>query len=306
MTPLKIAILSRQETLYSTQRLYKAATKRGHYVKIIDAIKCYMNINSKKAEVHYSKGEVLEKFDAIVPRIGASITFYATAVLRQFETMGTYSLNQSLAITRARDKLRAHQLLSRKGIGMPITGFAHSPSNAKDLIEMVGSAPLIIKLLQGTQGKGVVLAETYKMAESLIDAFRDLNAFFLVQEFIKEAKGADIRCFVIGDKVVASMERKANAGDFRSNIHRGGTAKLVKISPEERQTAIKAAKIIGLDVAGVDIVRSKRGPLVLEVNSSPGLQGIESATNKDIADMIISYIEKKAKNFNSNKLVTTG
>jgi ribosomal protein S6--L-glutamate ligase len=303
MVKLKIAILSRQSNLYSTRRLAEAAVKRGHEVKIIDALKCYMNINSKKPEVHL-KGEVVEKFDVIIPRIGASITFYATAVLRQFESMGTYSLNQSLAITRARDKLRAHQLLSRKGIGMPITGFAHSSINTKDLISMVGGSPLIIKLLEGTQGKGVILANNNGIAENIINAFRDLHAFFLVQEFIKEAKGTDIRCFVIGDKVVASMARKAREGDFRANIHMGGTAKLVKISPEERKMAVKAAKIIGLDVAGVDIVRSKRGPLVLEVNSSPGLKGIEETTEKDIANMIIEFSEKNTKK--TKKLVTTG
>lgn len=289
---INIAILSRQTNLYSTKRLIEAAEARGHKVRVIDALKCYININNKNPDVHYRKGEILEKFDAVIPRIGASITFYGTAVLRQFETMGTYSLNPSIAITRARDKLRAHQVLAKNKIGMPTTGFAHSPINTHDLIEMVGGAPLIIKLLEGTQGKGVVLAETDKMAENIIDAFRDLDAFFLVQEYIKEAKGADIRCIVIGDKVVASMQRTAQNGDFRSNIHRGGTAKQVKISPEERKTAVAAAKLIGLEVAGVDIIRSNRGPLVLEVNSSPGLRGIETATGLDIAGMIVQHIEK--------------
>lgn len=297
---MKLAILSRNSRLYSTYRLYEAAIRRGHKVRVIDSLKCYMNINPDKSEVHYKQGEILENFDAIIPRIGASITFYATAVLRQFESMGTYSVNQSIAITRARDKLRAHQLLGRKGIGMPITGFAHSPSNTKDLIKMVGGAPLVIKLLEGTQGKGVLLAENARMAETLIEAFRDLQAFFLVQEFIKEAKGTDIRCFVIGDKVVAAMTRKAQSGDFRANIHRGGTAEMVKITPTERRMAVQAAKIIGLNVAGVDLVRSNRGPLVLEVNSSPGLKGIEAASGLNIAEMIIKYLENNAKPLNGN------
>ena len=292
---MKIAILSRNPKLYSTNRLAEAIVKKGHEVMVVDPMKCYMSINSSKPQVHYEHGQVLEEFDAIIPRIGASVTFYGTAVLRQFEMQRTYSINQSVAITRARDKLRAHQLLSRKGIGMPITGFAHFPQNTKDLINLVGGAPLIIKLLEGTQGKGVVLAETSKVAENLIEAFSGLDAFFLVQEFIKEAGGCDIRCFVIGDKVVAAMERKAKAGEFRSNIHQGGTAKVVKITPLERKTAIQAAKVMGLNVAGVDIVRSKRGPLVLEVNSSPGLKGIEAATHMDIASLVIEFIEKHAK-----------
>ncbi len=292
---MRIVILSRHSRLYSTRRLVEAGRKRGHEVVIADALKCYMNINSHKPEIHYKEGYILEKFDAVIPRIGASITFYGTAVLRQFEMQGTYAVNQSLGITRARDKLRAHQLLSRKGIGMPITGFAHSPQNSKDLIKMVGGAPLVIKLLEGTQGVGVVLAETVKAASSLIEAFRGLDAFFLVQEYIKESNGADIRCFVIGDKVVAAMERQSSSNDFRSNIHRGGTAKVVKITPQERKTAVQAAKIVGLNIAGVDIVRSKRGPLVLEVNSSPGLKGIEGASGLDIAEMIIKYIEKNLK-----------
>ncbi len=298
---MKIAILSRNTRLYSTKRLVEAATKRGHEVRVVDPIKCYMNINSKQPEVHYKNGEILNKFDAVIPRVGASVTFYGTAVLRQFEMLGTYSLNESIAITRSRDKLRAHQLFSRKGIGMPTTGFAHSPSNTKDLIQLVGGAPLIIKLLEGTQGKGVILADTAKAAESLVEAFRGLDAFFLVQEFIKEAKGSDIRCFVVGDKVVAAMERTAQTGDFRSNIHRGGTAKLIKITPTERKTAILAAKVMGLNVAGVDIVRSKRGPLVLEVNSSPGLKGIESTTKVDVAGLIIEFLEKNYKNEKKSK-----
>lgn len=253
-----------------------------------------MDINPIRPGVHY-KGEPLGPFDAIIPRIGASITFYGTAVVRQFEMMGVFSLNESVAISRSRDKLRSLQLLARKGIGLPVSGFAYSPDDTQDLIQMVGGAPLVIKLLEGTQGKGVVLAETDKAAESVIDAFRNLNAYFLTQEFIKEANGADIRCFVIGDKVVASMMRQAQEGEFRSNLHRGGTAKLVKITPEERSTAVRSARIMGLNVAGVDILRSNHGPVVLEVNSSPGLEGIERATGKDIAGMIIAYIEKHAK-----------
>jgi ribosomal protein S6--L-glutamate ligase len=220
------------------------------------------------------------------------VTFYGSAVVRQFEMMGTFSLNESVAISRSRDKLRSLQLLSRKGIGLPVTGFANSPDDTYDLLQLVGGAPVVVKLLEGTQGKGVVLAETRKAAESVVEAFRGLNANFLVQEFIKEAGGADIRCFVIGDKVVASMKRQAQEGEFRSNLHRGGSSKLIKITPEERSTAVRSAKIMGLNVAGVDILRSNHGPVVIEVNSSPGLEGIETATGKDIAGQIISYIEK--------------
>ena len=253
-----------------------------------------MNIASSKPEIHY-KGDNLVSFDAVVPRIGASITFYGTAVLRQFEMMGVFPLNESVAITRARDKLRSLQLLSRKGIGLPITGFAHSPDDVDDLIKMVGGAPLVIKLLEGTQGIGVVLAETRKAAESVIEAFFGLRVNIMVQEFIKEAGGADIRCFVIGERVVAAMKRQAQEGEFRSNLHRGGTASLIKLTPQERATAVNAAKVMGLNVAGVDILRSDRGPLVMEVNSSPGLEGIETATGKDVAGMVIEFIEKNAK-----------
>ncbi|MCZ4294429.1 30S ribosomal protein S6--L-glutamate ligase [Vibrio sinaloensis] len=290
---MKIGILSRNSTLYSTKRLIEAAKIRGHEVKVIDALRCYMNINSDKPEIHF-KGEELSGFDAIVPRIGASVTFYGTAVLRQFEMMGVYPVNESVAITRSRDKLRSMQLLSRKGIGMPITGFASKPDDVKDLLDMVGGAPVVIKLLEGTQGIGVVLAETRKAAESVIEAFMGLKANIMVQEYIKEAGGADIRCFVIGDKVIASMKRQGAEGEFRSNLHRGGSASLVKITPTERRTAVAAAKIMGLNVAGVDLLRSDRGPLVMEVNSSPGLEGIETATGKDIAGMIVEFIEKNA------------
>ena len=291
---MKIAILSRNKKLYSTRRLVEACEQRGHEVRVIDTLRCYMNITSEKPELHF-RGENLQDYDAVIPRIGASITFYGTAVLRQFEMMGVFPANESVAITRARDKLRSMQLLSRDGVGMPKTGYAHSPDDVQDLIKMVGGAPLVIKLLEGTQGIGVVLAETRKAAESVIEAFMGLKANILIQEFIKEAGGADIRCFVIGGKVVAAMMRQAPEGEFRSNLHRGGTATLVKLTPRERATAVKAAKVMGLNVAGVDILRSERGPLVMEVNSSPGLEGIESATGKDVAGMIIEFLEKNAK-----------
>jgi len=291
---MKIGILSRNRNLYSTKRLVEAASERGHEVKVINHLRCYMNIASFKPSIHYN-GEMLEGFDAIIPRIGASVTFYGAAVVRQFEMMGVYCLNESVAISRSRDKLRSLQLLSRKGIGLPVTGFAHSPDDTDDLLQLVGGAPLVVKLLEGTQGKGIVLAETRKAAESVVEAFRGLNANFLVQEFVKEAGGADIRCFVIGEKVVAAMMRQAEEGEFRSNLHRGGTAQLVKITPEERSTAVRSAKIMGLNVAGVDILRSNHGPVVMEVNSSPGLEGIETSTKKDVAGMVIEYIEKNAK-----------
>ncbi|HSW15009.1 MAG TPA: 30S ribosomal protein S6--L-glutamate ligase [Solimonas sp.] len=291
---MKIAILSRNRRLYSTSRLIEAAEKRGHDVCVIDVLRCYMNIVPHSPEIHY-RGVKLQGYDAVIPRIGASVTFYGTAVVRQFEMMDVYCLNESVAITRARDKLRALQLLARKGIGMPRTGFAHSPDDTHDLIGLVGGAPMVIKLIEGTQGQGVVLAETDKAAESVIDAFRGLDAYFLAQEFIEEAKGSDIRCFVIGGKVVAAMMRTARPGEFRSNLHRGGTAVAVKITPEERSTAVRAAKIMGLNVAGVDILRSNHGPVVMEVNSSPGLEGIENATGVDIAEQVIEFVEKNAR-----------
>lgn len=291
---MKIGILSRNPKLYSTQRLVEAAEARGHEVHVLDVLRCYMNITSMKPEVHY-KGENLAGFDAVIPRIGASVTFYGTAVLRQFEMMGVYPLNESVAISRSRDKLRALQLLSRKGIGLPVTGFAHRPDDVDDLIKMVGGAPLVIKLLEGTQGIGVVLAETQAAAESVIEAFMGMKANILVQEFIKEAGGADIRCFVIGDKVVAAMKRQGKEGEFRSNLHRGGSANLIRITPAERATAVRAAKTMGLNVCGVDLLRSNHGPVVMEVNSSPGLEGIETATSKDIATQIIEFTEKNAK-----------
>lgn len=290
---MKIAILSRNKNLYSTRRLKDTAEQRGHSVWVIDPLSCYMNINMQHSSIHV-RGEELPDFDAVIPRIGASVTFYGTAVLRQFEMMGVYPLNESVAISRSRDKLRSMQLLSRKNVGLPITGFANKPSDIPDLIDMVGGAPLVIKLLEGTQGIGVVLAETRKAAQSVLEAFMGLKSNIMVQEYIKEAGGADIRCFVIGDKVIAAMKRQALAGEFRSNLHRGGTASLIKLTPAERLTAVTAAKLIGLNVAGVDILRSNHGPVVMEVNSSPGLGGIENATGKDLAANIIEFIEKNA------------
>ncbi|MEJ2297494.1 MAG: 30S ribosomal protein S6--L-glutamate ligase [Woeseiaceae bacterium] len=291
---MKIAILSTNRNLYSTRRLLEAGEERGHETVVVNHKRCYMNIVSHKPEIHYN-GKVIKGVDAIIPRIGASVSFYGAAVVRQFEMMGVYSLNESVAITRSRDKLRALQLLSRKGIGLPVTGFANSPDDTEDLLQLVGGAPVVIKLLEGTQGVGVVLAETKKAASSVIEAFRGLKANFMVQEFIAEAGGADLRCFVIGDKVVAAIQRKAKEGEFRSNLHRGGTASLVKISPEERLTAVRSARAMGLNVAGVDLLRSNHGPVVMEVNSSPGLEGIEKATDKDVAGMIIGFIEKNAR-----------
>ena len=291
---MNIAILSRKAQLYSTRRLVEAARERGHEVHVIDPLRCYMTIASQRPTIHY-KGEELDGFDAVIPRIGASITFYGTAVVRQFEMMNVYSVNESVAISRSRDKLRSLQLLARKGIGLPVTGFAHSTKYTRDLIEQVGGSPLVVKLLEGTQGIGVVLAETQKAAESVIEAFRGLKANILVQEFIREAGGADIRCFVIGEKVVAAMMRQGGEGEFRSNLHRGGISSVVKLTPEERSTAVRSARIMGLNVAGVDILRSNHGPVVMEVNSSPGLEGIEAATGKDVAGTIVQFIEKQAR-----------
>jgi ribosomal protein S6--L-glutamate ligase len=288
---MKIGILSRNPKIYSTHRLVKAAISRGHKVKVINPLRCYMNITSSRPMVHY-RDERLDDLQVIIPRIGASITHYGSAVLRQFEMMGVFSLNESTSITRSRDKLRCLQILSRSGIGLPVTSYAHSTKMTEKLIKMVGGAPCVIKLLEGTQGKGVILADTHKGAESIIDGFRQMKAHFLVQEFIKESDGCDIRAFVIGDKVVASMMRKAKEGEFRSNLHRGGSAVAVEISQQEAFAAVNAARALGLNVAGVDLLRSSRGPLVLEVNSSPGLQGIETSTGLDIASLIIEYIEQ--------------
>ena len=294
---MRIGILSRSKNIYSTKRLVEAARERGHNVDVVDVLKCYMNITANKPTVFYKVGENKQmlEFDAVIPRIGASVTTYGTAVLRQFEVGGVYSVNESVAIARSRDKLRSHQLLARKGVGMPITGYAHGADATDDLIGFVGGAPLIVKVVQSTHGSGVVLAETNKAAESVINAFRGLNADILVQEFIKEAGGADIRCFVIGDKVIAAMKRQAKEGEYRSNLHEGGVATVVKLSPAERALAVRAASVIGLDVAGVDIIRSAHGPLVLEVNSSPGLEGIEKATGKNVAGAIIEYLEKDSE-----------
>lgn len=291
---MKIAILSRDGSLYSCKRLKEVGEARGHEIEVIDPHSCYMNINCAAPSVHY-RGRQLEKYQAVIPRIGPATNFYGTAVLRQFEMLGSYPLNESVAITRARDKLRSMQILAREGIDLPITGFAHSPDDTADLIALVGGAPLVVKLVEGTQGIGVVLAETHQAAESVIDAFRGLNAHILVQEYIREANGCDIRLLVIGKKVVAAIERQAKPGEFRSNLHRGGIARKVNITAQERDIAIRAAMALGLDVAGVDILRAERGPLVMEVNASPGLEGIEGITGLDIAGLMIDYIEQRAK-----------
>ena len=288
---MKIALLSRNKDLYSSKRIIEAAMRRGHEVDVIDYLRCYMNITSKKPTIIY-QGRELSDIDAVIPRIGASYTFYGTAIVRQFETMGKYSVNGSVAISRSRDKLRSLQILAKRGIGLPITGFAHSPKDVAGVINVVGGAPLVIKILEGTQGIGVVLAETKKASESVIEAFRGLDVNILVQEYIEESKGADVRCFVVGDKVAAAMIRKAKDGEFRANIHRGGRAEKIKITPEERRMAVQATKEMGLSVAGVDLLRSKKGPLVIEINSSPGLEGVEKATGIDVADAIIEFIER--------------
>ena len=292
---MKIAILATNPRLYSHQRLVAAGVEAGHDVRIVNPLFCYMNVAASSPTVHYKGGELLPHFDAVIPRIGASNTFYGTAVLRHMEMMGIYVLNESIAIARSRDKFRSLQLLARKGIAMPLTGFAQSPDNTEDLIRMVGGAPLVIKLLEGTQGKGVVLADSHQSAVSIINAFKGMHANILVQEYIEESRGKDIRCFVIGDKVVAAIKRQAKDGEFRANVHQGGKALKVKLSPQERAIAIAAAKTMGLKVAGVDLVRSHHGPLVLEINSSPGLEGIETTTHVNIAGKIIQYIEKHAK-----------
>jgi ribosomal protein S6--L-glutamate ligase len=288
---VKIAILSRNPSLFSTARLKEAGEARGHTVRVIDYLRCYMNITSHRPQVIF-QGKELEGFDAVIPRIGATHTFYGTAVVRQFEMMRVFTVNDSQAISRSRDKLRALQLLARNGIGLPVTGFAHSTKDIDGLLETVGGPPVIVKLIEGTQGKGVVLAETRKAAESVITAFRQLEANILVQEYIKEARGADIRAFVVGGRVVASMLRQGPPGEFRSNLHRGGTAERIRLTPEERSTAVRAAKTMGLNVAGVDLLRSNHGPVVMEVNSSPGLEGIEAATGVDVGGKIVEFIEK--------------
>ena len=291
---MKIAMMTRNPALYSHQRLKEAAEARGHELDFVNTLRCSMNIASRRPEIYYD-GQKLPRYDAVIPRIGASVTFYGLAVLRQFEMQGVYPLNESVAIGRSRDKLRSMQLLARDGIGLPVTTFAHDPKQTEEVVKLAGGAPLVIKLLEGTQGIGVVLADTDRSAKSVIEAFRGAGVNILVQEFIKEAGGTDIRAIVVGGKVVAAMQRTGAEGEFRSNLHRGGSAKPIKISPEERSTAIRAAKSMGLNVCGVDMLRSNHGPVVMEVNSSPGLEGLEQATGKDIAGMIIEFIEKNAK-----------
>jgi len=287
---MKILILSRNKNLYSTRRIFNAGINRGHEVRVVDYLRCYMNITSRKPTVYYG-GESLEKADAVIPRIGASQTFYGTAVVRQFETMGSYCVNSSEAITASRDKLKSLQILAQDGINMPITGFASHTMDIEGVIEKVGSVPLVMKLLQGTQGQGIVLAETRKAAESVMSAFRQLEADILVQEFIKESSGTDIRALVVGDNVVAAMRRIAPEGEFRSNVHRGGRTEQIILNQEEEKIAVEAASVLGLRIAGVDLMRSKRGPLVLEVNSSPGLEGIEASSGVDVAGNIVRFIE---------------
>ncbi|CAK0750483.1 ribosomal protein S6 modification protein [Gammaproteobacteria bacterium] len=289
---MKIALLSRRPELYSTRRLVEVAQTRGHEIQVVDTLRCYMNVSVGPPLVHY-QGEGLKDFDAVIPRIGTSITAYGTAVVRQFERMGVYSLNSSAAIALARDKLRTLQTLAEAGIALPQTGFADSQEDVANLITLVGGAPLVVKLLEGTQGIGVVLAETHQAATSVIEAFYGLRANVLVQEFIGEAAGADIRCFVVGGQVIASIKRQATAGDFRSNLHRGGTASPIQITAQERTMAVEATRIIGLDVAGVDLLRSRNGPVVMEVNASPGLEGIETTTNEDVAGTILDYLERR-------------
>ncbi len=299
---MKIAVLSRNSSLYSTTRLVEAARERGHTVRVLDPLRCYMQIAKGRFQLRY-KGKALSGFDAVIPRIGTSSTFYGTAVLRQFELMGARSPNPSDAVLRARDKLRCHQLLAGEGIDLPTTVFGDNPDDTRDLLGMLGPAPHVIKLNEGTQGSGVILAEHNASSRSVIEAFRGLYANFLVQEYIAEAKGADLRCFVVGDEVIAAMRREAAPGDFRSNLHRGGKAQSVTLTDAERDTAVRAAKAVGLGVAGVDILQSTRGPLVLEVNASPGLEGIEAASGVDVASAIISLIEtlKSAKKQSKSK-----
>jgi ribosomal protein S6--L-glutamate ligase len=286
---MKLAILSRNTKLYSTQRLVTAARERGHTVRVLDPLRCYMKIAPGSFNLNY-KGKPLSGIDAVIPRIGASVTRYGTAVLRQLELMGAFTPNSSDAILRARDKLRCHQLLAGEGIGLPATVFGDNPDDTDDLLRLLGKPPHVIKLIEGSQGNGVVLAERLSASRSVIEAFRGLYANFLVQEFIAEAGGADIRCFVVGNEVVAAMHRQAEPGEFRSNLHRGGQASRVRLTGAEKTTALRAAKVLGLEVAGVDLLRSRSGPLVLEVNSSPGLEGIEGATGVDVAGAIVDHV----------------
>ncbi len=291
---MKIAMLARNANLYSHKRIVEAAEERGHEIDVINTLRCYMNIASRRPEIYYN-GEKLEGYDAVIPRIGASVTFYGMAVLRQFEMMGVYPLNESVAIGRSRDKLRSMQLLARDGVGLPVTTFAHDPKQTEEVLALAGGAPLVIKLLEGTQGLGVVLADTDRSAKSVIEAFRATDTNILIQEFIKEAGGTDIRAIVIGGRVIAAMKRTGAEGEFRSNLHRGGSAQLIKLSPEERSTAVRAAKAMGLNACGVDMLRANHGAVVMEVNSSPGLEGVEKATGLDVAGKMIEFIEKNAK-----------
>ena len=291
---MKIAMLARNPNLYSHKRIKEVAESRGHEFQIIDTLRCYMNIASRRPEIYYN-GEKLPKYDAVIPRIGASITNYGLAVLRQFEVGGVFPVNESVAIDRSRDKLRSMQLLAREGLGLPVTTFAHDPKQTEEVVKLAGGAPLVIKLLEGTQGIGVVLADTDRSAKSVIEAFRGAKVNILVQEFIKEAGGSDIRALVVDGKVIAAMQRKGAEGEFRSNLHRGGSAQSIKISPEERSTAVRAAKTMGLNVCGVDMLRANHGPVIMEVNSSPGIEGVEKATGIDVAEKIITFIEDKAK-----------
>ncbi|MGP1396955.1 MAG: 30S ribosomal protein S6--L-glutamate ligase [Inquilinaceae bacterium] len=291
---MKIAMMARNPNLYSHKRLKEAAEARGHECDIVNTLRCYMNIASRRPEIYYN-GEKLPPYDAVIPRIGASVTFYGLAVLRQFEVMGVFPLNESVGIGRSRDKLRSLQLLAREGIGLPVTTFAYDPKQTEEVLRLAGGSPLVIKLLEGTQGIGVVLADTDRSAKSVIEAFRGANVNILVQEFIKEAGGADIRALVVGGKVIAAMQRTGAEGEFRSNLHRGGSARTIKISPEERSTAIRSARAMGLNVCGVDMLRANHGPVVMEVNSSPGLEGVEKATGIDVAGKIIEFMEANAK-----------
>jgi ribosomal protein S6--L-glutamate ligase len=298
---MKIAVLASDWQLYSNKRLMEAGEKRGHDMHFVVIKNCYMDITAKKPKIYYRGGEVLKGFDAVIPRIRPSITFYGTAVLRQFEMQGAYCLNGPISIGRAQDKLRTLQMLCSQKINIPRTGFANSPLDTKDLIKIVGGAPLVVKLVEGTQGVGVVLAETRNAAESVINAFKSLKANILVQEYVSEAKGQDLRCFVIGDEVVAAMARQAAKGEFRANMHLGATASVIDVTAAERKIALAACKTLGLKAAGVDLIRSKEGPKVLEVNSSPGLEGIEGSTGIDIADLMIQYVEQQVKKRKNKK-----
>lgn len=291
---MKIALLTRNAKLYSHKRIIEAGAARGHEIVPLDYLKCYMNITSRRPELRY-QGELLTGFDAVIPRIAASHTFYGLAVLRQFEMMGVFPLNESVAIGRSRDKLRSLQLLARDGVGLPVTAFTNDAGRTDEILKIVGGAPVVVKLLEGTQGIGVVLGETHKSAKSVIEAFHGAEIAILVQEYVKEAGGRDVRALVVGGKVVAAMQRTGAPGDFRSNLHRGGHAESVRISPEERKTAILAAKSMGLNVCGVDLLRANEGPVVMEVNSSPGLEGIEQSTKVDVASKIVEFLEKNAR-----------